>query len=406
MSVTFIHAADLHLDRPFLGIDGCGETMKKRVRESTFSAFSRLIQTAIARKVDFILLAGDIFDGETRGLRAETQFKALIRPLADYDIAVYMLHGNHDPLDRHWSGLTYGEHVQIFGPSPERKTHRLKNGQTVNIYGFSYGSRHIPDNMIALYKKEPGADYHIAMLHGSLKGNSDHDVYAPFTLSDLLAKDMDYWALGHIHKRAVLNDNPPIIYPGSLQGLSAKETGEKGFYIVTLHHGHTKTEFIKTSGIIWETAELDVTGVETFDELVKRAEQKKEEHRKKQDAVLLRLVLTGEASLIPQTDSDLLEVLRVLEDERENFVWVTEIRQAVSLPLDRSKLASSSHFIGDIIRLIDQKQTVVEDVAMLYGHHRAKKYLTPLTDVDQRQLLEEAEKLILMGLTQQNSPHR
>jgi hypothetical protein len=148
-----------------------------------------------------------------------------------------------------------------------------------------------------------------------------------------------------------------------------------------------------------------VTGVETFDELVKRAEQKKEEHRKKKDAVLLRLVLTGEATLMPQTES-VLEVLRTLEDERENFVWVTEIRNAVSLPLDRSKLAGSSHFIGDIIRLIDQKQTVVEDVAMLYGHHRAKKYLTPLTDIDQRQLLEEAEKLILMGLTQQNSPHR
>ncbi|MGV3488035.1 MAG: metallophosphoesterase family protein [Tuberibacillus sp.] len=398
MSITFIHAADIHLDRPFLGLNSCSEAMRKRVRESTYTAFSRLVNIAIARKVDFVLLVGDIFDASHRGLTAETRFKGFMKQLAAYGIEVYMIHGNHDPIDGHWSGLTYGENVHVFGPRPECFRYQKPDGTSVNIYGFSYPSQHVHEDMVDLYQKEPGSDYHVAMLHGSIKGNTDHDVYAPFNINDLLNKEMDYWALGHIHKGDVLSSDPPVIYSGSLQGLSIKETGEKGFRLVTLDGKNVRTEFIKASDIIWQDMELDVSGAESFDWLVKAAEERKEQAREFSAGVILRMTLTGEWSLNQEMTDHLMEALRTGEDERPDFVWVLEIKDDTIPLIDRDKLKNSPHFIGSVIRLFDQKPSVQDDLQPLYGHAQAKKYLTSLSEEDRQSLIKNAEKLILKGL--------
>lgn len=393
MSVTFIHAADIHLDRPFLGLNSCPEPMAKRVRQSPFTALASLVNTAIARKVDFVLLAGDIFDSPARGLRAETHLKEYMRQLATHGIEVFIIHGNHDPLDGHWSGLSYGGNVHVFGPRPD--VFHFKN---VNIYGFSYPTQHVLDNMIDFYQKKPDSDFHVAMLHGSIKGSADHDVYAPFTISDLLNKKMDYWALGHIHKREVLHQDPPIIYPGSLQGLSVKETGAKGFYVVTLEKSQSHTEFVKTSDILWDEVKLDVSGFDTFDGLARAGEELKEQRRQTLQGVLLRIKLIGEFQHQQEIFTDLLEVLRTGEEDRQGFVWVTEIQDDTTPVFDREKLKASPQFMGDVVRLIDQKDSISDDIQALYQHHQAKRYLASLTEEEQAKMLKDAEKLLLTGL--------
>jgi len=402
MTITFIHAADIHLDRPFLGLNECAQAMQKRVRKSPFTALSRLVQTAISRKVDFVLLAGDIFDSQDRGLRAETRLRGYMKQLAEGGIDVFMIHGNHDPLDGHWSGLTYGDNVHVFGPTPEVYRYQKPGGPSVNIYGFSYGSQHVPENMIDLYQKEPGSDYHVAMLHGSIKGDAIHDVYAPFTVSELLNKGMDYWALGHIHKGEILHEDPPVIYPGSLQGLSVKETGDKGFYVVTLDHEQVRKEFVKVSDIIWENAVLDITGIHSFEKLVQAAEDLKEHKRKAQEGVLFRLKIIGQAPSDLAADGtlfmNLLEVLRTGEEERRDFVWCMDIEDEAMPAFHLDKLRNSPHFIGDVVRLIEQKDSVKEDLSALYNHQQAKKYLFPLSEEMQKALIKDAEKLLLTGL--------
>jgi DNA repair protein SbcD/Mre11 len=402
MSITFIHAADIHLDRPFLGLNGSPETMARRIRQSTFTAFSTLVDTAIARKVDFIILSGDIFDGSSRGLRAETRLRKLMHKLSVHGIEVYMIHGNHDPLDGHWSGLSYGENVHVFGPRPQAAHFKKADKLSVAIYGFSYPTQHVSENMVDLYEKVPGADYHVALLHGSIKGNVDHDVYAPFTITDLLNKKMDYWALGHIHKREVLNQSPAIVYPGSLQGLSIKETGAKGFYIVTLNQSQTQMEFVETSDVLWDDVVFDAGGIETFDALVRATEELKEEKRGKQQGVLVRIRITGQSQVFQgmytSLSSDLLEVLRTGEDERHDFVWVTDIVDDTTPIFDRESLRNSPHFMGDVVRLIDRKSSIKDDLQPLYHHQQAKKYLSPLSQEEQEAMMKDAEKLLLSGL--------
>src|SRR5699024_7401917 len=121
-----------------------------------------------------------------------------------------------------------------------------KNGQPlVSIYGFSYVNRAVHTNKAKEYdiNDQQQIPFHIAMLHGSVSTNTDHDVYAPFRLSDLTSRDFDYWALGHIHKRQVLHTDPYIVYPGNIQGRNRKETGEKGCYHVTISPEDTTISF-------------------------------------------------------------------------------------------------------------------------------------------------------------------
>src|SRR5690625_6385033 len=87
------------------------------------------------------------------------------------------------------------------------------------------------------------------MVRGSLHSNTGYGVYAPFYLRDLVEKDFDYWALGHIHQREILKENPHIVYPGNIQGRNRKEQGEKGCYYVTLSQASTTVSFVTLQAI-------------------------------------------------------------------------------------------------------------------------------------------------------------
>ncbi|GGH88072.1 DNA repair exonuclease SbcCD nuclease subunit [Pullulanibacillus pueri] len=398
MSITFIHAADLHLDRPFKGLSSLPQALKARVRESTFTALDRLVETAREQSVDFVILAGDIFDEANRSLRAQLHLKRACQSLEEQNIEVFMSHGNHDPLNGEWHEITYGENVHVFGSAPEVLGFNRPGKPKVNLYGFSYETRHITESMLSLYQRKSNADFHIGLLHGSIKGNTDHDVYAPFTVQELLEKDFDYWALGHIHQRLALQQEPPIHYPGSLQGLSAKETGDKGFYLVQLEEQGSEMTFISAADIIWQHLELSMGEVETMDHLVTKLKEVKEKSRLHSQGVLLRLQLKKsnhlKALLEEEFVEELLEVLREGEEERRDFVWPYTIQSSLTQDYDYEQLRKESHFLGDLIRLSENIESV-PSLDELYKHVRARQYLEPLRESDQRQLIKEAERLLI-----------
>lgn len=401
MTVTFIHAADVHLDHPFQGLSGLPESIGARVRRSTLSSWSRLVDFAVQHGADFIVIAGDVFDHVGRGLRAEAFFRRELERLHERGIDVFICHGNHDPLDSHWSGIQYGENARTFGPHPEVLRFEKPGRPTVHLYGFSYPTRHVTTNMLGGYTKASGADYHIGVLHGSIKGDADHDVYAPFAVADLLEKDFDYWALGHIHKRNVIHDDPPIVYPGSLQGLSAKETGEKGFYFVTMERGRVAKEFIPAGDVIWDEATIDLEGAPNPDALLRACLKEKEARRRSGAGVLLRVVLTGRSDLaldLMERADEYLEALRDGEDEREDFVWITALEDQTAPKYDRDKLAQGSHFLGDLIRLADERRPLADRLAPLYRHHQARRFLDPLGPEDEEAIWRAAEKWLLDSL--------
>ena len=190
--IRFIHAADLHLGSPFTGLRGLQKEQWQKLKDSTLEAFDRLISYALEQQPDFVLIAGDIYDGEDRSLRAQHRFQQGMEGLGKAGIPVILCHGNHDHLSGSWTRFELPDNVHSFGA----KVSQIKldiRGIEVAVTGFSYGERHIKESMVKSYPAASGEDvFHIGMLHGSLEGEKAHAVYAPFTKQQLLEKNYDY----------------------------------------------------------------------------------------------------------------------------------------------------------------------------------------------------------------------
>jgi DNA repair protein SbcD/Mre11 len=402
--ISFIHAADLHLDSPMVGLKHLPANILSRVRESTFAALERLIAAAIEKNVDFVILAGDLYDGEDRSLRAQSRFRNEMQKLLQKDIPVYVIHGNHDHLNGSWVHLDMPSNVHIFGSEVEMKAFHTKRGETIHLYGFSYLQRHILDKRIDEYRKQEPADFHIGILHGNEGGGTDHDNYAPFSIKDLYEKQFDYWALGHIHKRTILSDHPPIIYPGNLQGRNKKETGLKGCYYVTLSEFETTNTFIETSDVFWEEVSVDASTAHSFQEILRLCQLTIERLRKPGIGTLLTLNLRNiqldDIQDKRTLDTQLLELLMDDENDEESFVWIVELTVHDSLPLERNHLVNEADFYTELFATIDNYQNLDRAIAPLYEHQMGRKYLSGLTESEQKELLESAEKL-LIGLLYQ-----
>ena len=139
--IRFIHAADLHLDSPFVGLKNVPEAILHKMKEAPFLAFRKLIEEAIARKVDFILLAGDLYDGENRSLRTQVRFRREMERLLEHGIQVYIIHGNHDHLGGKGDGTGFtAELIRQFPATLQKKpmapVDTVKKAKGVNGFFF------------------------------------------------------------------------------------------------------------------------------------------------------------------------------------------------------------------------------------------------------------------------------
>ncbi|AND38852.1 DNA repair exonuclease [Cytobacillus pseudoceanisediminis] len=397
--VTFIHAADLHLDSPMSGLKHLPPSIFKKLQESTFEAFTKIVDSAIFHNVDFIILAGDLFDGEDRSIRAQTRFRKEMERLAECGIAVYAVHGNHDHMDGRWAHLPLPENVHIFSHEVEVAKHIAENGTSVHLYGFSYPKRHVAERMIDQYSRENGADLHIGILHGSFEGSSDHAQYAPFRINDLLEKDFDYWALGHIHKREILITQPPVIYPGNIQGRNRKETGPKGCYLVELDSSGAKTEFLEAAPVIWENAEIDASKSESYQEIYELCISLIEEKRQNRKGTIINLTLNevglSDHELRSITNGELLESLQEEEAEEESFVWISGLAVNEKRMWNKEKLAHESDFFSELFKTAGHFAEGSESALILYAHPLARRFLGELTKDDKQRIAEEAEALLV-----------
>ncbi|ETY74435.1 metallophosphoesterase family protein [Lactiplantibacillus fabifermentans] len=257
--MKFLHAADLHLDTPFSGLSALPAPLQQRLIAAPAAALTKLVDLALAEHVDFVLLVGDLFDQASQSVQAQAQLLTQLERLNTAQIPVVLSFGNHDfqPDTASWP---FPANVHAFGAQVETVTLTTAQQEKVAISGFSYDQRWVTTPMIDHYPlKNPTADYHIGMLHGQVGVVGDH--YAPFSVSALLSKHYDYWALGHIHQRQALNEQPPVVYPGNIQGRHAGETGAKGCLIVTSDDQRRLTPtFHALTAITWRTWTPDLTG--------------------------------------------------------------------------------------------------------------------------------------------------
>ncbi|WP_075981535.1 metallophosphoesterase family protein [Bacillus massilinigeriensis] len=400
--ISFIHAADLHLDSPMIGWKDLPQEIFQRLQESTFTAFHKIIDAAINYQVDFIILAGDLFDGEDRSVRAQSRLRKELERLESHHINAYIIHGNHDHLSGTWAKLKMPSNVKVFGKEMEVMTHISKDGTSVHLYGFSYPKRHVVERKVMEYQKEDNADFHIGILHGNLEGHSEHSNYAPFQLTELIEKDFDYWALGHIHKRTILSESPPVVYPGNIQGRNRKENGIKGCYYVQLTEARSRLQFVETSDVIWLELEIDGRSLNNFHLLYQGCRESMDSIRQEGMGYLIRLSVRSanleDTQMNLDLQQELLEALQEEEKDEESFVWPVSVQIEEEIRWDRSELSKLADFFNELFEVIDEYQDFESSLSTLFNHPTARKFIDPLSVEDKVSLLKEAENLLVEQL--------
>ncbi|MFB7302999.1 metallophosphoesterase family protein [Heyndrickxia sporothermodurans] len=399
--IRFIHTADLHLDSPFKGLQYLPNSIFKRIQESTFSAFTKIVDNAISMNVDFVLICGDLYDGEDRSIKAQARLRRQMERLQEAGIEAFVLYGNHDHLGGNWTTIEMPPNVHLFSSEVEMKSYISKDGVKVHIYGFSYPERHVIEKKINDYEKIDGADLHIGMLHGHCEGSSTaHQPYAPFSLTDLIEKKMDYWALGHIHKQQLLHPeyNPYIVYPGNIQGRHKKESGKKGCLAVELSEHETTFKQIETADIIWENLTLDATSIKTFSDLYGLCKKEIENLRLPTQGMLLQIDIENidgleKDALNKIRNGELLEVLQDGEEYEESFVWTYRIDYLDNHLVTEVESAFKQELEVTIAEL-NRVEVFDEATTDLFGHILSSRYLDTLSEEEKKELINEAEQMV------------
>jgi len=264
---TFLHAADIHLDSPLVGLERYGDAPVDELRGATRRAFQALVDAAIEEAVAFVLLAGDLYDGDWKDYNTGLFFAQQMARLADAGIDVFVVSGNHDAANQFTKSLRTPSRVRKFSTS-HAETHRLPDLQ-VAIHGRGFATREVTEDLSRTFPEPVQGWFNIGLLHTSLDGRPGHATYAPCSLNGLLANRYDYWALGHVHAREIVHENPWIVFPGNLQGRHSRETGPKGCTLVAVVDGNVRdVREIHLDVLRWENLPVDLSGATTPDEVM------------------------------------------------------------------------------------------------------------------------------------------
>lgn len=416
--LRFIHAADLHLDSPFTGLRTLEPAIAGVLQEATFDAYSNIIELCISERVDALLIAGDIFDGADRSLRAQIKFIDGLNRLSRAGISSFICHGNHDPLNGWEAQLSFPEGSHRFGAEMKGIPVFPDDPRKAMVHGISYPQREMRENLVPHFNAINPEPFNIGLLHANVGNNTDHDAYAPCNLGDLQQTNIDYWALGHIHTRQVLHqDHPTVVYPGNPQGRHPDEPGARGVYLVeAADSGEIHLQFSAVDVVRWETLEVNIGGLETeqqlFDAIDKRVASCKEEADGR--SVVFRLVLSGRGALHlsltrPAVAADIIDRTNDIWLQGHPWLWCERIRLTTASMLDREQVLQRDDFVGDLVRLCDEVRQNNEALSELrqafselYNHPNARQYLRDYlpSDDDICELIAAAETECLTALVE------
>lgn len=411
--LRFIHAADLHLDTPFRGLQEVNEAIAQRLSQATFTAFDHLIHRALREKVDFLLVAGDIYEQSERSLRAQLRFRDGLALLAQQGIPSYVVHGNHDPLDGWISRVEFPPEVTVFGSDRVTSVTYARDGVAVaRIHGISYPTAKVSDDFGRGFQREGSEPFQIGLFHCNVGGDPNHAAYAPRSLKELEECRLDYWALGHVHERKVLSEwNPFVAYPGNLQGRHIREAGPRGALLVETEGSRvTDHRFLNLQDVRWEKVLIDIAGLESVDGLVERVQEELEARWEEAEgcSLVLRIHLTGRGPLHKELTRGLealLERLRETPRPTERFLWVERLVDDSRPSLDWEGLAQAEDFVGSVLRLGEElredPERLREWVKELWTHRRAGRVLTAPSEQELLGMLQEAVEAVAERLVEE-----
>jgi len=357
-SFRFVHAADVHLDSPLRGLTGQEGAAADRIRTATRQAFENLVTQAIQEEVTFVVVAGDLYDGDWRDYNTGLFFVRQMGRLATANIPTFLLYGNHDAESQITRRLVLPENVKTFS-ARKPETFELKQ-LGVALHGQSFRQRDVTDNLVLAYPEPTAGAFNIGALHTGLGGMGGHANYAPCTLDDLVTKGYDYWALGHVHQANVLHERPHVVFPGNLQGRHIRETGPKGAYLVTVEDGElTELLPLPVDVVRWSLLSVDVeTCTQTVDVVDHMRTAVEDAVTRDSDGRLLacRIELTGQTEihdgLLVSTDHLLAEARAAALALGEEAAWVERVVIATTPKIDPATLRAREDALGELQRML------------------------------------------------------
>ncbi|WP_042263841.1 metallophosphoesterase family protein [Paraburkholderia heleia] len=266
--MKFIHAADLHLDSPLHGLSAYPDAPAAQLRNATREALRQLVDRAIEEEVAFVVIAGDLYDGDWKDHNTGIFFGQQMGRLRKAGIRVFALWGNHDAESEMTRKLTLPDNVVVFSHrKPE--THVLHDIK-VALHGQSFKDKAVVENLAVGYPSPVAGYYNIGVLHTALEGYAAHASYAPCTRAELHAKGYDYWALGHVHEFQQWAQESTIVFPGNLQGRHIRETGRRGAVLVSVEGARTEVERLYLDVLRWESVRVDASDCEGVADLSRK----------------------------------------------------------------------------------------------------------------------------------------
>lgn len=268
----FLHAADIHLDSPLRGLERYEGAPAAEIRGATRRAFERLVELAIEEEVAFVLLAGDLYDGDWKDYNTGLFFTTQMNRLRDSGIRAFVIAGNHDAASQITKVLRPPDNVKVF--STKRPETEVLEEAGVALHGQGFAGAAVTEDLSAGYPASVPHLFNIGLLHTSLDGREGHASYAPCTMDGLRARGYQYWALGHVHVREEVSRDPWIVFPGNLQGRHARETGAKGATLVTIEGREVvRVEHRDLDVFRWTVCAVSLAGVSGSGEALDRIQQ-------------------------------------------------------------------------------------------------------------------------------------
>jgi DNA repair protein SbcD/Mre11 len=265
--IQFLHAADLHLDSPLQGLERYGDAPVDAIRAASRRALDNLVRLAVEERVDFVLVAGDLWDSDWKDQNSGLYFVAQLGRLREAGIQVVLVTGNHDAVSQITRTVRWPDNVKLLS-SRHPEMHRLKDLE-VAVCGQSFASRAVAEDLASGFPPADPSLFTVGLLHTSLTGREGHGSYAPCTLETLRSRGYGYWALGHVHQREVVCRDPWIVFSGTIQGRHARETGPKGCTLVRVRGGVVEeVEHRELDVVRWALCRVDARPAATAEDVL------------------------------------------------------------------------------------------------------------------------------------------
>lgn len=421
--MRFIHCADLHLDSPLRGLERYEGAPMQDMREATRRSFGNVVDLALEREVDVVVIAGDVFDGDWLDFNTGLFFANQLRRLADAEIRAFIVRGNHDALSKISKAVTLPKNVHVFKTTKPCSV--IDKDVGFAIHGQSFATGVVTDDLAAQYPDAHPGLLNIGLLHTALAGREGHEPYAPTTPERLAAKGYHYWALGHVHTREIVQQNPWIVFSGNTQGRHARELGAKGCMVVEgdADAGIRSVEFVATDVARWQHLTVDATEVINQDDLQAVVQHALRDALQDSGDRLLavRLSIGGRTplhgALVGNPASFRAEVCAWLNEASGGTAWLEKIRLSVSAPLDLDALAARDDPFGILLRRLDELAADPQALARLAEAALAElelkipaelrerdALLRPLSEEVRAEALASARERLLAAISLEGAP--